>query len=186
MEAFFKLIYRTYSSVYNRKLRQKLKSCGNSWFSPDSETRNPHLIVIGDQTNIGSNCLLWAIDLDNNVDNTKIIIGNHVLLVRNVTIAAQNKIIIGNYCMLAENVTIRDQDHAFSGITKPTRFQGYTTTPVVLEDDVWVGAGVTILRGVRIGKGCVIGANSVVNKSIPPYSIAAGVPAKVIKKRTTP
>ena len=55
--------------------------------------------------------------------------------------------------------------------------------PVVIEDDVWCGANVTILKGVTIGRGSVIAAGSVVTRSIPPYSIAGGVPARVIKKR---
>lgn len=58
--------------------------------------------------------------------------------------------------------------------------------PVIIEDDVWVGANVTILKGVTIGRGCVIAAGAVVTRSIPSYSIAGGVPAKVIKKRFTP
>lgn len=138
---------------------------------------------MGDNTNVGTGCLLWAVERDKRDHGVKIIIGNDALLVRNATIVAMKKIIIGNYCMLAENVTIRDQDHALSDLSKPIKSQGFIINPVVLEDDVWVGAGTTILRGVRIGKGSVIGANSVVNIPIPPYSIAAGVPAKVIKRR---
>jgi len=157
--------------------------CGNSWFSPFSEIRNPHLIAMGDYTNVGSGCLLWAVEQNRSNHGLKIVIGNNVLLFRNVTIVAMKKIIIGNFCMLAENVTIRDQDHAISDCSKPTKVQGHVFNPVILEDDVWVGAGTTILREVRIGKGSVIGTNSVVNRSIPPHSISAGVPVKVIKRR---
>lgn len=59
-------------------------------------------------------------------------------------------------------------------------------TPVVIEDDVWVGANVTILMGVTIGRGSVIAAGAVVNKSCPPYSIIGGIPARVLKYRFTP
>ena len=57
--------------------------------------------------------------------------------------------------------------------------------PVVVEDDVWIGAGVIVLKGVTIGSGSIVAAGAVVTKSIPPFSIAAGVPAKVIRQRFT-
>ncbi|KAI9133931.1 DapH/DapD/GlmU-related protein [Acaryochloris sp. CCMEE 5410] len=59
----------------------------------------------------------------------------------------------------------------------------YTRGPVIIEDDVWLGAGTTVLDGVKIGKGCIVGAGAVVTKDLPAYAIAAGVPAKVIKMR---
>ena len=65
----------------------------------------------------------------------------------------------------------------------PSGMQPKLIAPVVLEEDVWVGCGVRILKGVRIGKGAVIAANAVVNKDVPPYAIVAGVPARVIRYR---
>lgn len=65
----------------------------------------------------------------------------------------------------------------------PIREQGVTREGIIIEDDCWLGSGVKVLDGVTIGKGCVIGANSVVTKDIPPYSVAVGAPARVIKKR---
>jgi maltose O-acetyltransferase len=61
--------------------------------------------------------------------------------------------------------------------------QGYVVAPIVVEDDVWMGAGVNINKGVSIGKGSIIGSGSVVTKDIPPYSIAAGVPCRIIGTR---
>ena len=61
--------------------------------------------------------------------------------------------------------------------------QGFVIAEVVIEDDVWIGSGVQINKGVRIGKGSIIGSGSVVTKDIPPYSVAAGVPCQVLKKR---
>lgn len=68
-----------------------------------------------------------------------------------------------------------------SGI--PMKEQGYHEADIIIEDDVWIGANSVITSGVHIGRGAVIGAGSVVTKSIPPYTIAAGTPAKVIKIR---
>ncbi|WP_264367794.1 DapH/DapD/GlmU-related protein [Paraglaciecola mesophila] len=61
--------------------------------------------------------------------------------------------------------------------------QGIVTAPVIIKDNVWIGYGVTILKGVEIGEGSIVAAGSVVTKNIPPYSIAGGIPSKVIKMR---
>ncbi len=102
---------------------------------------------------------------------------------RNLTIECKNSIDIGQDTIIAENVSIRDTDHKFSDTAVPIRSQGCTVSPVRIGNDVWIGFGVVITKGVTIGDGCVIGANSVVTRDIPPYSVAVGVPARVIKKR---
>lgn len=102
----------------------------------------------------------------------------------NITTNDKSKIKIGNYVMIAHNVLIIGGNHAIDRIDIPMILQGEGKQgDINIEDDVWIGAGAIILTGVSIGKGSVIGAGSVVTKNIPPYSIAAGVPAKVIKKR---
>ncbi|MBR76462.1 MAG: acetyltransferase [Flavobacteriales bacterium] len=85
--------------------------------------------------------------------------------------------------MIAQAVTIRDTDHNFNSIDLPMIKQGITTSSVLIDDDVWIGHGVIITKGVKIGKGSIIAAGAVVTKDIPAYSIAGGVPARVIKKR---
>lgn len=92
--------------------------------------------------------------------------------------------IIGSYVMMGEDCIIitRNHQHALSNI--PMMQQGFEAErPVIIDDDVWIGDRVTILPGVHIGTGSIIAAGAVVTKSVPCYSIAAGVPAKVIKKR---
>ena len=99
-------------------------------------------------------------------------------------IGCNMKIDIGDYVQIASGCSIRDSNHVIPKNHKELiTASGIESEPVIIEDDVWIAANVSILKGVKIGKGSVIGANSVVTKDIPPYSIAAGCPAKVIKKR---
>ena len=78
---------------------------------------------------------------------------------------------------------MRTAGHNFERADIPIRNQGHICKNIMIEDVVWLGANVVVLGGVTIGKGCVIGAGSVVTKNIEAYSIAVGVPAKVIKNR---
>lgn len=102
-------------------------------------------------------------------------------------IASESSITIGNKVMFGPGVTIRGGNHNTSVIGKymydVREKRPEDDVPVVIEDDVWVGTNVTILKGVRVGRGSIIAAGAVVNKNVPPYSIVAGVPAKVIKMR---
>jgi len=101
--------------------------------------------------------------------------------------ATETKIQLGNKIMFGPNVTIMAGDH------NTTRLGEYmydvkvklpeNDLPVVIQDDVWIGANVVILKGVTIGRGSIVAAGAVVTRSVPPYSISAGIPAKVIKKR---
>lgn len=90
---------------------------------------------------------------------------------------------IGNFVMLAPCVIIDPGEHVRDRLDIPMLNQGNIYKGVKIEDDVWIGAGTIVLNGVQIGKGSIIGAGSVVNKNIPPYVVAAGCPAKIIKKR---
>ncbi len=90
---------------------------------------------------------------------------------------------IGDNCMFATGLIIIPANHTFSDPHREIRDQGETMQGVTIEDDVWMGARVTVLDGVTIGRGTVIGAGAVVLESIPAMSVAVGVPARVIKKR---
>lgn len=98
-------------------------------------------------------------------------------------IACTERVEIGKNVMFAPRCYILDVDHAFDSKEIPISKQGYKTSPVVIGDGVWLGAQVVITKGVTIGEGSIVAANSVVTKDIPPYSIAGGVPARVIKIR---
>lgn len=90
---------------------------------------------------------------------------------------------IGNDVRIASHVMIVGANHRFDDVSRPIAKQGLARKSVVIEDDVWIGGRVNILAGVTIGRGSVVAAGAVVTHDVPPYSVVAGVPAKVIKKR---
>lgn len=96
----------------------------------------------------------------------------------------QGNVKIGDHVMMGPEVYIYTQNHKMDRTDIPMDEQGFAEEKaVVIEDDVWIGSRVTILPGVTIGKGSVIGASAVVTKDVPPYSVAAGNPARVVKSR---
>jgi len=111
-------------------------------------------------------------------------IGARTFVGQGTVIGAQERIEIGTDCLIGEYVTIRDQDHGIADTSRAIREQGYKVAPVHIGDNVWLGAKVTVCKGVSIGTGCVVGANSVVTHTLPPYSVAIGAPARVMRQRT--
>ena len=127
---------------------------------------------------------------DSNLWYENLYIGNYVDLGYNAyLVASKSKIIIGDHVIFGPNVSIRGGDHRIDIVGKfidevtdemkdPDNDQD-----VIIEGDNWIGMNTTILKGVTIGRGCIVAAGAIVTKSTPPYSIVAGVPAKVIKMR---
>ena len=135
----------------------------------------------GDNFFVGPNTLIYPCK---HID-----FGNNVFISRNVTISTSSSghspIVLGSDIMIAERVMIIGGNHNISKTDIPMNKQGEGKQgSIIIEDDVWIGAGSIILTEIKIGKGSVIGAGSIVTKSIPEYSIVAGNPAKIIKKRS--
>jgi acetyltransferase-like isoleucine patch superfamily enzyme len=114
----------------------------------------------------------------------QLIIGSRNYFNKNVKIVCFDKIEIGDDCLIADSVHIYDHDHCCEDTTKLISAQGYVTAAVVIGNNVWLGAKVTVLKGVTIGDGTIVGANSIVTRDLPANSICGGIPAKVIKLRT--
>ena len=124
-------------------------------------------------------------------------VGNYTYGVLNVHISNSiNKLKIGNFCSIASNVYfLLSAEHNIdtvssypfkSQLLEIAKMEGVSKGDIIVEDDVWIGYGATIMSGVNIGQGAVIAAGAVVTKDVPPYAIVGGVPAKVIKYRFEP
>jgi acetyltransferase-like isoleucine patch superfamily enzyme len=112
----------------------------------------------------------------------RIEIGDGCFLNRNTMLAAYESIEIGAHTMFANGCFVGDAEHRFDDPTQPVTWQGFTSKgPVRIGANCWFGVNCAVTSGVTIGERCVIGANSVVTRDIPPGSIAAGAPARVIK-----
>jgi acetyltransferase-like isoleucine patch superfamily enzyme len=113
----------------------------------------------------------------------KFLLGEYSFIGQYTIIGANELVVIGKNVMIAQSVSIRDTDHKFDKLDIPMQEQGITTAPIKIEDDVWIGHGVTITKGVTIGTGAIIAGGAVVTKNVPPYAIVGGIPAKIIKYR---
>jgi|SRR5665213_632159 len=110
-------------------------------------------------------------------------VGDRTVFGHHCTVAVDDRVTIGRGCLIGELVSIRDHDHAFGRADVPILDQGRRTAPVVIGDDVWVGAKSTITSGVTIGDGAVVGAHAVVTRDLPAGCVAVGVPARVVRMR---
>jgi len=117
------------------------------------------------------------------LENTQIEIGESTYIGPYTCIAGPGHIKVGKDCLIAAHTGIAANNHKFADLEQAIRQQGLTTEGVVIEDDCWLGYKVSVLDGVTIGQGSVIGAGAVVTKDIPPYSVAIGVPARVVASR---
>ncbi|MBI1879793.1 MAG: acyltransferase [Chloroflexi bacterium] len=142
----------------------------------------PGGITIGDSTFVMHHSMLHVFNF-RNLPQAGITIGRNCFIGEFNVMRGQGGIHIGNDVYTGPMVQIVAVNHVYQDPTRPIREQGITAHGIVIEDDVWIGAGATIMDGVTIGRGSIIGAGSVVNKDIPPYSIAVGTPAKPIRDR---
>jgi acetyltransferase-like isoleucine patch superfamily enzyme len=140
--------------------------------------KNGKNVIIGEQFSCDRNTFMSA-------DGGLIIIGNHVSLNIGVILNADigGQISIGNNVLIGPYVVMRTADHNYSSREQLIRSQGHRITNIMIEDDVWIGAGAIILGGSVIRKGSIIGAGSVVKGEVMSYTVAVGSPAKFIKSR---
>lgn len=157
---------------------------------------NSKYMFLGDDISLGPGCLLIAITHYPTVSmqhpekprvkqafNPKITIGHRVTTTGGLQVAAHREITIEDDVVLASNINITDGLHGYENANEPYKYQPiFRIAPIIIKRGCWIGQNVVILPGVTIGEFTIIGANSVVTKSIPARCIAVGSPAKVIKQ----
>jgi acetyltransferase-like isoleucine patch superfamily enzyme len=138
-------------------------------------------ISIGSRVFVGSGC--WFQVLEGQSDGVAIAIGDGAALAGFSVLSAASSIRVGRNASLARNVYIADHTHSYDDPSRPIGEQGITDArPVEIGDGAWLGENVVVLPGVRIGKGAVVSANSVVTKDIPDHALAIGAPARVVRR----
>jgi acetyltransferase-like isoleucine patch superfamily enzyme len=141
-------------------------------------------ISIGSGVHIGPGCWLLALGDE---ETPAIEIGDGCSFAGGVTITAEKSVIIGREVLMGRNIHISDHAHETSDHTMPIIRQGTTPAkPVRVGDGAWIGQGVVICPGVSIGRNSIIGANSVVKSDVPDYCVAAGAPARVVRRNGAP
>lgn len=148
--------------------------------------RGKKYIDFGEQLTTGVGCRFEAYSQD---ESPTIIFGHDVQINDYVHICGMKKVLIGSNVLIASHVYISDNSHGIykggesdSHPSIPPKKRDYNVVPTIICDNVWIGEGVIVMPGVTIGEGSIIGAHSVVNKSVPPFSIAVGSPARVVKQ----
>lgn len=190
-----KLIYKVvhhpaYVQLENEKtdqLRRSFKSFGDPFFIMEPYMiKKPQYMSIGSNFSALFNLRLEAWDeYEGQKYTPELTIGDNVCFNSDCHIGCINKVTIGNNVLLASRVYISDHFHGEINeelkVIPPTKRKLFSKGPVIIEDNVWIGEGVCIMPDVTIGKNSIIGANAVVTKSVPPNSVIAGIPAKILK-----
>lgn len=206
-ESIYKDLILNNNSDYCKKIRMAyykkvLKYMGeNVYIDKDVKITNPQWVSLGDNVTIHSGAVLLArgeggITIGNNsrikdnvlldtetADRGYIKIANNVYIGTGTTLFGHVGLEIGEYSLLAQNITCTPHSHIFSNPDEVIIEQGGYTDTVRIGRDVYIGMGVDIMHSGSVGDGSVVGAGSVIVKPIPPYSVAVGNPAKVIKER---
>lgn len=170
---------------YENLLRYRCKSVGKNFilFGEIPFITGTGEIVIGDNVEICGKCTFFT--GGNICPDSKLHIGNNTFLGFNVQISVGKHVSIGNNVLIAASVRIADNDgHPVSPLRQSMHLKltPDDMKPVIIEDDVWLGERAVILKGVNIGRGSIVAAGSMVTKSIPPMSIVAGNPARIVKE----
>lgn len=186
-QSFFDKVQAIKSMLLTYSIGRKLKRKGKNFcVSYPIIIYDAKFISVGDNVYFGNNSKIRAISkYENKSYNPKLIIGNNCRINNYFSCYVIDKVELRDNVFTADNVYISDTTHGFLDFsdieTPPAERDLFSKGPVLIEENVWIGKNVCVLANVTIGRNSIIGANSVVTHDIPPYSIAAGSPARVIK-----
>ena len=147
--------------------------------------RSTQKIIFGNRVTIGKYAIIRPGNLYGGEPGEGLRVGDHSNIGPYCYIGCSGFISIGNNVMISPRVSIYAENHVFDSPDATIKSQGVKRESVVIEDDCWIAANSILLAGVTIGKGSVVAAGSVVTQDVPPYSVVAGVPARIIKNRRT-
>lgn len=143
-------------------------------------------VVFGNRCTVGRFATIRPTNVLVNEAGEGLKLGNNSNIGPYSFIGCSGYIELGNNVMMGPRVSLLAENHNFDRTDIPMKEQGVTRGTIVIEDDCWLGATCSVLSNVRIGRGSIVATGAVVTKDVPPYSIVAGVPAKVIKSRMAP
>lgn len=174
-------VRRFYTSLYS----SRFKSIGrDSLIGTGSTFKDLKYVVLGELSTVGERSTITCYKIENNL-NPELIIHDHVSIGTDAHITCSNKIEIGNNVLIGKRVLITDNSHGFSSErfydTPPSNRNVISKGKVIIEANVWIGNNVSIMPNVHIGEGSIIGANTVVTKNIPPYSLVIGSSSKILE-----
>jgi len=186
LSSFFQLLLRLRDSLLSRYRNVLYRLLGVQidgycWLRRIHIPRLHHLIHLHRGCSLDRNVTL-QVSGDHPKSETVLSIGKYSYINRHSILDAHHQLTIGEKVMIGPHCYLSDSEHSYQG-KEPVSETPMNTGSLHIEDEVWIGSHVVILSNVRIGKGAVIGAGSVVTKDIPPYSIAYGSPAKVQAQR---
>lgn len=176
-----------YTIFYTFYVRRSFKNIGTGGIiKPFRSLREPENIELGDNIKIGKDCVFELYShFNNQTFQPTLKIGNNSAIGDDSHITCINKIIIGNNVLMGRKVFITDNAHGASEASlmdiAPNKRDLVSKGPVLIEDNVWIGEMVCIMPNVKIGQGSILGANSIITKDVPPYSVVTG-PAATIRK----
>ena len=166
-------------------IRREFSSMGRSTVWWNAKIDNPGYISIGDGVAVRSGSWIYAVvsDQAGNRFNPSVEIGDRVYLGHRLHLTAINRVTIEDDVMIADGVYISDNFHDYRDITRPVQKQQvFSKGPVLIRRGAFIGEGARIVGPVTVGKNSVVGSNSVVTRDVPDYSVAVGIPARIIRR----
>jgi acetyltransferase-like isoleucine patch superfamily enzyme len=153
------------------------------YIHPKAVISRPEYVAIGDGCRISAYASLYTHPLEKGQRDPLLILGKGVFVGIRSIISAHYRVVLKDDVLLGPNVLIADAHHRYEDVTVPIRKAGMTEKSfVVIEEEAWIGMNSCVFRGVTVGRHAVVGANSVVNADVPPYSVVVGIPARVVKR----